>query len=431
MIRRTKKRLYKLIFYPLLLTLFYVVIPYVLSSNFNLKLIDIILIFGIPNFAIIYFLIHRHSRKLSALILDMQKMQENINIVDNHRRKQKEFIAGFGARIERYNSLKSLIEKLNQQFELEVISKSLLESIFKLIGQNKGNCILYLVDPSTQQLEIYATKKEHPHLVIKAKRGDVFDSWVLKHTSTLLVEDIKKDFRFDLEKIEDEYTRPIGSLISAPLVSQERVLGIIRLDNPFAFAYTQNDLRFLNTIADLTSVAIENIKLFKETQELAIRDSLTSCYTRKYLLDSLKHEFRRSMKEKSNLSLLMIDIDHFKIYNDKYGHIAGDIVLKEISLLIEDIVADHKALVSRYGGEEFCVLLRGVGKDKAREIAEIVRRSIEDKEIILRQQNTSVTVSIGLANYPKDVNYEEELIHRSDSAMYNAKQKGRNRVCSF
>ena len=431
MIRRTKRQLYNLVFCPALLILFYIIIPVVLSSKFNLKLIQIILVFGLPNFVVIYFLIHFHSRKLSALILDIEKMQEGINIVDNHIKRQKEFIAGFDSRINRYNSLKLLIERINQQFELEVISKSLLDSVFQLVGQRRGNCILYLVDVNNQKLVIYATKKQKPHLVIKAKQGDIFDYWVLKHTTSLLVEDIKKDFRFDLEKIEGEYTRPIRSLISAPLVSQERVLGIIRLDSPDVLSYSQNDLRFLDTIADLASVAIDNSRLFKETQELAIRDSLTSCYTRMYFLDRLKQEFRRSMRNKGCLSLLMIDIDYFKKYNDKYGHIAGDIVLKEISILISEITRPQHGLVSRYGGEEFCVLLPDIDKRKAKEIAELIRKSIKRKEIILRQQNTSVTVSIGIAGYPQDVAYEEELIHKSDFSMYKAKQNGRDKVCSL
>ena len=430
MIRKTKKQLYKLIVYPLLLVLFYAIVPYVLSSHFKLRLTEIILVFGIPNFLIIYFLIHYHSRRLSALILDMQKMQESINIVDNHTKKQNEFIAGFAGRINRYNSLKSLIERINQEFELESISKSLLDSIFELIGKRRGNCILYLVDPDTQKLEIYATKKEHPRLVIKAKQGDIFDYWVLKHTTTLLIEDIKKDFRFDLEKIEDEHSRPIGSLISAPLVSQERVLGVIRLDNYSAFAYTQNDQRFLNTIADLASVAIENSKLFKETQELAIRDSLTSCYTRKYLLDRLKEEFRRSIKKKNDISLLMIDIDNFKVINDTHGHPTGDLILKALAKIFASNTRKVD-IVARYGGEEFVVIYPELDMRSKEFVSERLRIKVENYDFskVTGFPVDKITISIGYAVFPTDGTTVDDLCLSSDKALYRAKRMGKNMVC--
>ncbi len=312
---------------------------------------------------------------------------------------------------------------------MELVAESLLESIFELIGQRKGNCILYLVDIRTQRLNLYATKKEYPRLIIKAKEGDIFDYWVLRHASSLLIEDTRKDFRFDLDRTEAEYDRPMRSLISTALVSQEKLLGIVRLDSPDPFAYTQDDLRLLNTIADLGAVAIENAKLFKKTQELAIRDSLTLCFTKGYFLERLEEELKRNMRRQTHLSLLMLDIDHFKKYNDKFGHIAGDILLKKISQLIKDFVEEFKGLVCRYGGEEFCILIPNIVKSEAEELAQKLRRQIEKKKFILRQKKTSITVSIGIADYPLDASLVDELIQKSDTAMYKAKQKGRNKVC--
>lgn len=431
MIRKTKERLYKVVIYPALFILFFIVIPIFLSSKFNLKLINTLSLFYLPNVLIIYFLFLVHSRRKSFIMSEIQKLQEDVNTEEDHIRKQAAVLSGQGQRLERYNRLKTLIEKINSRFELEFVSASLLDAVFELIGQRKGNCILYLVDIHTQKLYIYATKKEDPGLVIKAKQGDIFDYWVLRHTSSLLVEDIKRDFRFDLETTKQEYARPVRCLISAPLVSQERMLGIIRLDNPSSFVYTQDDLRFLNTISELGAVAIENAKLFKETQELAIKDSLTSCYTKGYFLERLKEEFNRSARKASRLSLLMVDIDYFKSYNDRFGHIAGDILLKEIGLLIREFSEAYNGLVSRFGGEEFCILLANTNKRQALELAKELRQRIQEKDIVLRQRKTSITVSIGVATYPDDVSEEEELIHKSDAAMYKAKQRGRNRVCGI
>jgi diguanylate cyclase (GGDEF)-like protein len=365
------------------------------------------------------------------MLFEIEKLEEKINILQDGLRKQKEQVSSRNLRIERYGSLKALVEKMNHKFELEVVADNLLESVFELVAGGKGNCVLYLLDTHNQRLTLFATKKENPHLVIKAKEGDIFDYWVLKHSSSLLVEDVKKDFRFDLEKIEKEYVRPIRSLISSPLMSQQRLLGVIRLDSDASMAYNQDDLRFLDIISDLASVALENAKLFKETQELAIKDSLTNCYTRGYFLERLKEEFKRSVRRLQPLSLFMIDIDDFKKYNDKFGHIAGDIVLQEIGLIMTEFSKVHNLIISRFGGEEFSVLLPNTDKKQALELAEKLRTLIQDKIIVLRQKKTSITVSIGEAAYPNDGSDEDELMRKSDIALYKAKQKGKNRVCGI
>lgn len=314
---------------------------------------------------------------------------------------------------------------------LDYIGATLTEIAFSAITANKGSCILYLTHPQTQRLNIFKTKKEDNQQVIKAKEGDVFDLWVLKHSTPLLIEDIKKDFRFDLEKLQEEYLRPISSLISAPLISEDKFLGILRLDNQEAQFYTQDDLRFLLTICDLGAVALENSGFFEETQELAIRDGLTGLFTKGYFLERLKEECKRSLRHKqAPFSLLMLDIDYFKAYNDKFGHSAGDIVLKTLSSNISEFFKGKDALISRFGGEEFCLIVSNTAKKDALNLAERLRKSIAEAKMILRRQETNVTVSIGIAAFPEGAADENELIHKADQAMYAAKQKGRNRVCS-
>ena len=128
----------------------------------------------------------------------------------------------------------------------------------------------------------------------------------------------------------------------------------------------------------------------------------------------------------------MLDIDHFKNYNDKFGHTAGDIVLKELSLMMTEFSRELRPLIiSRFGGEEFCIVLPQMNKIVAIDLAEKLRIKIEKKKIILRKQETDVTVSIGAASFPSDARDEDELIFKADKALYLAKQKGRNRVCGI
>ena len=123
------------------------------------------------------------------------------------------------------------------------------------------------------------------------------------------------------------------------------------------------------SICDLGAVALENGELFKKTQDLAVHDGLTSLYTKGYFLERLKEEHKRSVRQNTQFSLLMLDIDHFKNYNDTFGHTAGDLVLRILSSAIINFFKDVKPTVSRFGGEEFCIILSQTNKEKAHAIA--------------------------------------------------------------
>jgi diguanylate cyclase (GGDEF)-like protein len=213
-----------------------------------------------------------------------------------------------------------------------------------------------------------------------------------------------------------------------PFISENKFLGILRLDSAQSGTYTQDDLRFLVTISELGAVALENGELFQETQELAIHDGLTSLYRKGYFLERLKEEVKKSLRKKIPISLLMLDIDFFKNYNDKFGHTAGDIILKNLSQNMTDALKGKGAIIGRFGGEEFSAILLGIGKKEAMVLAEELRQRIEKNRVILRRQITNVTVSIGVATLPQDANDEVELMIKADRAMYAAKQGGRNRV---
>jgi diguanylate cyclase (GGDEF)-like protein len=369
----------------------------------------------------------KHYLKIQNLSL-----QEKLNITkDDSARKLRNKIA-LQEKISRYDSLKKIIEKINQALDLEFIANNLAAVAFSLIGHNKGSCMLFLVNNKTQKLFLFKTKREDESLIIKAKEGDIFDIWVLRHAQALLVEDARKDFRFDLERLKLHEIRPILSLISSPFISEHKFFGILRLDNPEAYFYTQDDLRFQTTICELGALALENAQLFQETHELALHDGLTNLYRKGYFLERLKEECTRSIRLATSLSLFMLDIDYFKNYNDKFGHTAGDLVLKELSLTMVEFLKDFEPLIiSRFGGEEFCILFARLDKKKAYTIVEKLRVKIEKTDIILRKQKTKITVSIGVANFPADASDENELIFKADKAMYEAKEKGRNRVCGI
>ncbi len=381
------------------------------------------------NVSVISYLSRKYYRKKHYLKIESQDFQEKVNILNTENKQESKNKFGLEEKINRYKSLREIVEEIDQQLDIEYIGESLARIAFSQIADNKGTCILYLIDNNTQKLSLFKTKKENSTLVIKAKEGDIFDLWVLRHTNPLLIEDIRKDFRFDLEKIEKQHERPIASLISAPLFSEHKFLGILRIDSSSSGAYSQDDLRFLTTICDLGAVAIENAQLFQRTKDLAIHDELTRLYTKGYFLDRLKDECKRGLRQDMVFSLMLLDIDYFKDYNDKFGHTSGDIVLKNLSSVISSFLKDTGIIISRFGGEEFCAILPSRDKNNAYKIADELRQRIEKTRIILRKQETHVTVSIGLATFPHDSVNPDELIRKADKAMYEAKNKGRNQVC--
>jgi diguanylate cyclase (GGDEF)-like protein len=311
-------------------------------------------------------------------------------------------------------------------------SATLSQEVSRLFGDKNITIILYLFHSKTGELGISASQKGQMQINIKDKRGDMFDQWMVKTMQPLRVEDTKRDFRFDLEKleVESEDRRKIRSLISVPLTIGNKALGILRVDSPKAGQFAMEDLRFLRTIGDLGAIAIENAQLYEKVEDLAIRDGLTGLYLKHFLMDRLAEEINRELKRGEELAFIMLDLDDFKKYNDKHGHTAGDIVLKTVARVLKGRFKAPGNVLARYGGEEFCVLLPGCSKDKAVALAEEFRKQVAATEILLRREKTQVTVSIGVASFPGDAQMREELIQKADHALYKAKQKGRNQVCA-
>jgi len=160
----------------------------------------------------------------------------------------------------------------------------------------------------------------------------------------------------------------------------------------------------------------------------AITDKLTGLYNRRYFDHFLDLEIKRSSRQNGSLALLMIDIDNFKLINDTSGHLFGDKILKTLGEILKTKIREID-LAARYGGEEFAVVLSNNCLNEAVEIAERIRQSIQ--EYSFETENISTTVSIGIALYPLDANSFNELIDKSDKALYKAKRDGKNRVCSY
>ena len=381
-------------------------------------------VWNVPVFFITFLIadneIKKHSYHSHIVKTRIEEIKEKINVLEDEHNKHKKEAVSLEKKAERYNSLKDVVSRLNSTLSLEDVIKKIMENAFNIIGKSDSG-LLFLVDTEKQELSLALFRNKSNPDRVKTKKGDVLDDWVLKQRQCLLVEDIKKDFRFSEERFIG-YERPFRSVISCPLMEGTKVIGILRLEAQKPYTYTSEDLRLLDIICDIGAVSLENAALYKQTLDLAIRDGLTGLYLRRYFLGRLKEELSR----KAVCSFLMIDIDNFKNYNDEYGHTAGDMVLKSISKVLLDFVGG--GIACRYGGEEFSILLPDVSRKDALKIADNIRKAVKKEDIELRRVKTHVTLSIGVASFPEDAEFQDELILKADGRLYEAKRGGRDKV---
>ncbi|HEX5036565.1 MAG TPA: diguanylate cyclase [bacterium] len=223
-----------------------------------------------------------------------------------------------------------------------------------------------------------------------------------------------------------------GSFLSMPLLFKKKVVGVLNMFRKGVDAFSPEEMKFLDTLTVELAIAVVNTKLYSKTRELSVRDELTQLYNRRYFQEILPLEIKRSQRFKRPLSLLMIDIDHFKRFNDRFGHLVGDECLKEFVRVVNSRIREVD-FFARFGGEEFVLILPGTPKQDGVLVAEKIRALVKEHAFRSgsedeRLRSERLTVSVGVAAYPDDARTVEELIDAADIALYEAKNGGRDRV---
>jgi diguanylate cyclase (GGDEF)-like protein len=220
-------------------------------------------------------------------------------------------------------------------------------------------------------------------------------------------------------------TKNIGSVFVLPMFYKKDILGILVLLSEETNALSPYQIELLEVLGNQASTSIANAKFHKEIERLAITDGLTGLFNHRHFQERLTQEFNRLDRFSEPISLLIIDIDHFKGINDTYGHPAGDAALKDIANIIKKTVRNID-IPARYGGEEFVVILIGTDARGAMNMAERLRNAVRSTTFSAGKDNFKVTISIGVSTYPPGSKRKEELIERADKALYHAKRTGRN-----
>ena len=223
---------------------------------------------------------------------------------------------------------------------------------------------------------------------------------------------------------ENPGTRAVAAV---PLIYGERTMGALMVisDDP-SRSWQENELLLMRTVADQVAVAVSHARLFQQMQQQALTDGLTQCFNRRSFEMQMERDLHLATRMRQPFSLIMLDLDHFKVVNDTHGHDAGDDALRLISRVLREELRSVDT-AARYGGEEFAVILPQAGLDGALLVAERLRSRIEDTDIPVVGH---VTASFGVATFPNHASSRDLLVTTADRALYLAKRTGRNRVCS-
>jgi diguanylate cyclase (GGDEF)-like protein len=223
--------------------------------------------------------------------------------------------------------------------------------------------------------------------------------------------------------------KAMESLLVLPLVAREEPIGtlIVAAKAPGAFGTSARET--LQALANQLAVAMANARSVRLLEELATTDGLTGCLNKRALLDQMEQKLMAAQRFGRKLSLIVTDLDHFKAVNDTYGHAAGDRVLKELGEVLRRVKRETD-IVARFGGEEFCVLCEETDVRGAQLLAERVREELEKTEVLTELGPLKVTASLGVATFPDHASTAADLFVQGDKALYEAKHRGRNQVCT-
>jgi diguanylate cyclase (GGDEF)-like protein/PAS domain S-box-containing protein len=345
--------------------------------------------------------------------------------------------------------------------DMDRILKDLLEKCRKILPVEAFYIAVY--DPGTGMIQhrLFYDMGEYfeiPPRDIHQNPG--LSGYIINTGQTLYIPDAMAPGMIEQYPFVHSGGNPTRSFVGVPLAVGEKVVGVISMQSSQPDVYTPELIRLLETIATQTAGVIENVRLFNKVQEelaqrkkverslraankrlqsqlreiealqfqlreQAIRDSLTGLYNRRFLEETLKHEFHKAERGKGVVCLIMIDIDEFKAFNDLYSHEAGDLVLSKLGEYLRSEFRSSD-ISCRFGGEEFLVVMPGTTLERGYERAERIRLGFENLDIQHREIKLHVTLSLGVAAYPQHGATWEDVLHNADQALYLAKGAGKN-----
>jgi diguanylate cyclase (GGDEF)-like protein len=339
------------------------------------------------------------------------------------QREMARMAADLTSRLRELEELSSIGQAITGQLDLDTVLSRVVESAVNLTGAEEG--FVLLLEDRTGDLIMRAAKNFDDSLArtFRLPVGDSFAGRVVQTGQPLLLN------ASGPQKIKTAYL--VHALLYVPLRAYGRVLGVLGVDNRERHStFTEHQQSLMVSLSDYAGIAIQNARMFRDMHTLAITDSLTGLHNRRHFFEEAAREFDRARRYRHALSALMLDIDHFKKFNDSYGHAAGDQALRNVAALCRKGLREIDIL-ARYGGEEFVALLPETPAQAGMVAAERLRRLVAEMTADRELERHALTVSVGVAALTDDCPDLNALLARADAALYAAKAAGRNRVEAF
>jgi diguanylate cyclase (GGDEF)-like protein len=360
----------------------------------------------------------------------------------------------FAHQVRRWQSDKELKEK---RLERKVNELSILQEVSSAVHSlRSGDVLCNIVDVSTRVLgfnraALFLAKPkslelEESFLSVRSSRTHLSPLEAslppLQLTEEMFASALKRTKPFIVTALQEPQAQgedlPLEGQeqhhwIIVPLQGAEEPIGVLVVDYDHNEPIEENDLDMLAGLASSAVLAIENSRLHNRVQRMANLDGLTDLFNHRYFQETLRQKLSTARELSQTVSLLMVEVDKFKKYNDTYGHQQGDLVLKSVARALEKGARQWEGMAARYGGDEFVVILPKADKEEAAEAAEQICRSIKEMTAVELSKHhlPGVTSSLGVATFPVDADDASSLIDAADQAMYSAKRKGGNRTRQF
>lgn len=332
-----------------------------------------------------------------------------------------------GKKAREYETLYKISKIIDTFPNTDVILNNIAQVVAKSLETDE--CLIMLYDDKKDLLYSRARYGVIDHENINAvfSKGEGISGKVLTTKEAVISSDLERD-----KDIIDsfKYNFEIKSCAILPLIQEDDAIGVIAVYSKGKYNFNITTVDLLNTIASRIVRVLENDKLYKKLMTTSKTDGLTGLYNHRYFYEVMNEEIQRGARENTNFFLLILDIDKFKNFNDRYGHLIGDKVLAEISNIIRENIRKTD-IAARYGGEEFAIIIPNSSWQITQKIAERIKEGVKrvgERIKELRNEDTQVTISVGISCYPHCAEDIEELIEKADKRMYRGKEIGGDNV---
>ncbi|MDC4206691.1 MAG: diguanylate cyclase [Candidatus Manganitrophus sp.] len=345
-------------------------------------------------------------------------------LIDERQKSQREA----ERLLSEYLSLYDLSLKLSSNENIAKLYATVIDYATELTRTPAGSLAMF--DEERGEMVLVASKgfsRDFSRVRRWRVRKGGLTTYILNQKGVVAIESVKKFPKFNNPVLLEEKVEAVAAI---PLWNEGKILGILYVNDFKPHLFSEKEISLLSLVSTIAATSIGKAKILEMTRLMAITDELTGLFNHRHLLQQLSSELSRTQRYGRALTLAMLDIDHFKQYNDTHGHLMGNEVLRTLGDLIRRNIRETD-IAARYGGEEFSIIMPETNRTRGKIIAERLRKAIADYPFKngKTQPGGALNVSIGLATYPENAASPHDLIEAADRALYRAKSTGRNRVC--